>query len=376
MPFALQSVRALARAGWQVDVFLWQKNIDDLLPGDDANITFRQTRFLKLPLPNPPLKKLHAVRSSLHALRFAITGRYQCVFGLGQFGIIVARLMTLIARCPLVYFNEELPSAWPQTVLTKMERWAARGMNCLISPDAVRNPQILSELQLPEDTPAGVLYNVPVVDVAPPEIDWHQRLGIPHDKHVVSHAGALADWAQVPEVLATVPSWPEDVVLLLHSSTSAEAQRYRKGLSHLQIDDRVYWSEDPLPEEELHSLLSSSLACLGLYRVASVNIELMGYSSGKIMRSLVCGTPVIASAIPSLGFVTKNGLGVQVRHPSEIASHLPLFIEEREQYRQRCLQFTRNQISFDKAWEVFCDDFASISGIDLARPYHGKQIKS
>ena len=330
-------------------------------------------------LPKFLRMKLRALFCGLHALIHALTGRYRCVIGLGQFGGIIARGMAVPARCPMIYLNEELPSAWPQTLLTWLECRALRGADLLVSPDSTRNPQLLRELQLPPDTPTGVLYNLPILEREPPAIDWHQRLGIPRGKQIVLHAGSVADWSQVPEVLASVPGWLEEVVLLVHSRSSSENQRYRRSISHLDTPGHIYWSDEPLPEDELHSLIAASLACLGLYRVSSVNIELIGYSSGKIMRSLVCGTPVIASAIPSLDFVTDKEVGVQVRHPAEIAQHLPRLIAEREEYRRRCRAFTREEIAFDKAWRTVCAQFAAATALDLCRTEgpvpHGEEAR-
>ncbi len=366
MPFALQTVRALRQAGWQVDVFVWQRDISALQEVGEG-MMLRQAAAVRWLLPKFLRMKLLALFCGLQGMVHALSRRYRCVIGLGQFGGIVGRVMAMLSRCPLMYLNEELPSAWPQTVLTRLERMALRSAGLLVSPDTTRNPQLLRELQLPPDTPTGVLYNLPQLEREPPAIDWHQRLGIPHDKQIVLHAGSVADWSQVPEVLATVPSWPEDVVLLLHSRSSDENKRYRRSMAHLDTPGRVYWSDKPLPEDELHSLIAASLACLGLYRVTSVNIELIGYSSGKIMRSLVCGTPVIASAIPSLDFVTEKGVGVQVRHPMEIAQQLPLLMDGREAYGQRCLAFTRDEVSFDQAWRDVCARFAAITALDLGQ---------
>lgn len=365
MPFALQSVRALRRAGWQVDVFLWQRDISALQDLGEG-IVLHQAAAVRWPLPRFLRMKLLALSCGLQGMFHALRRRYRCVIGLGQFGGIVGRAMAMMSRCPLMYLNEELPSAWPQTMMTRLERRALRGADLLVSPDATRNPQLLRELRLPSDTPTGVLYNLPQLEREPPAIDWHQRLGIPHDKQIVLHAGSVADWSQVPEVLATLPNWPEDVVLLLHSRSSNENEQYRRSMAHLDTPGRVYWSDEPLSEDDLHSLISASLASLGLYRVSSVNIELMGYSSGKIMRSLACGTPVIASAIPSLNFVTKKAVGVQVRHPVEIAEQLPGLIAERQAYGRRCRSFTKGEISFEVAWKNLCDRFAALTALDLS----------
>lgn len=361
MPFALQSVRALAQAGWEVDVFLWQKDTSALTDTAGGRISYRTPGLLELALPK-------RAQPLLHALRYGLLRSYDCVFGLGQIGLYVASEMARLARCPLIYLNDELPSGCPDTVWTRKESMAARRVDFLLSPDRCRNPQLLRELSLTPDTPNGVLYNRPVLEGALPDIDWHQRLGIARGKHIVLHAGSVADWAQVPETLATVPTWPDETVLLLHSRSSEAADQYQRSLAHLQVDGRIYWSNAPLSEPELHSLIAASTACLGLYRNSGPNIDLVGYSSGKILRSLVCGTPVIASAIASLDFVTRYELGVQVAHPMEIAKQLPQLIQGREVYRARCLGFADSEISFDGAWQVFAREFETVTGLDLLQP--------
>lgn len=361
MPFAFQTVRTLAQLGWLVDVFLWQDNTDALTDTVGGRIRFRIPGLLEQGSPKRSLPLLHA-------LRYGLPRAYDCVFGLGQIGIHIARSMSLIARCPLVYLNDELPSCWPPTVWTRLERQAAARADFLVSPDLKRNTRLLQELDLSEDTPNGALFNTPIIEGSLPKIDWYQRLGIPPGKHIVLHAGSVEDWAQIPEVLVSVPTWPHHAVLLIHSRGSDAAEKYRSSLSHLQVDGRVFWSEAPLSARELHSLIAVSTACLGLYRNTGPNIELVGYSSGKILRSLVCGTPVIASSIPSLDFVTANELGMQVSNPLEIAEHLPRLVGEREVYRERCLKFATSEISFGRAWEEFSAAVNRATGLDLLRP--------
>lgn len=361
MPFALQSVRALNRAGWPVDLFVWQSQTSALQEALGPGVWLREPGRLALSLP----KRL---QSYGHALRYGFARNYRCLFGLGQIGIFVASAMARVAHCPLVYLNDELPSGCPDTVWRRMERRAAQRADFIVTPDSCRNPQLLTELGLAQDTPACALYNVPVVDHPVPSIDWRRRLGIPHDRHYVVHAGSVADWAQVPEVLATVPYWPQDVVLVLHSRGGEAGDRYRRQLGHLGIEGRVFWSTEPLSEPALHSLLAASLASLGLYRNSGPNIDLIGYSSGKIMRSLACGTPVIASAIGSLDFVTQHALGVQVTHPAEIAGALPGLIAEREALRERCRRFIGTVVSFPSAWKSFTHRFGEVTGVDLDAP--------
>ena len=125
--------------------------------------------------------------------------------------------------------------------------------------------------------------------------------------------GTLGDWAQVPEILSTIVHWPADSVLLLHSRTAEQEGGYRQQLSHLHVPGRVFWTSATLSDKLLNSLVAHCNGSFALYRNMGPNISLIGTSSGKLMRSVMCGSPVIASSFRFLlRFVSREGIGVQV----------------------------------------------------------------
>jgi hypothetical protein len=159
------------------------------------------------------------------------------------------------------------------------------------------------------------------------------------------NAGSLTDWAQVPEILASVSYWPAEAVVLLHNSRASrdELASYRRQLSHLDNPERVFWSPDLLPENMLNSLVRYCTGSFALYRNTGPNFEQIGASSGKLMRSIVCGTPVITSNFDSLNFVSKEGVGLQVTHPSEIPGAVENLIRNTERYRTQCARFVSSE---------------------------------
>lgn len=361
MPFVLNAVRELAAIGCRLDLFVWEGHSEELDRLADAGIRVVRPPRLLAAMPKRLL-------SPWYAARYGIWRSFDLVFGVGQIGLWIGRGLARMARCPLVYLNDELPSCWSGNVWSDRERACARHASLIVTPDAGRNAQLLAELGLPPDRPVSTLFNTARVQGPIPDIDWHARLGIDPHKHIVLHAGSLADWAQVPELLATVDRWPEDMVLVLHSRSEAAVARYRRELGHLDRPGQVVWSALPLAEAELHSLIAAALASLCLYRNSGPNIELIGYSAGKLMRSLACGTPVIASALPSLGFVHERGVGVLVKHPAEIAAQLSMLSERRQDYRDRCLEFVAQDAAFDIAWQRFVADLKQATGVELSQP--------
>jgi glycosyltransferase involved in cell wall biosynthesis len=90
-----------------------------------------------------------------------------------------------------------------------------------------------------------------------------------------------------------------------------------------------------------------------LYRNTGPNISLTGTSSGKLMRSVMCGSPVIASHFDSLRFVSQEGIGVQVCHPSEIPAAIQELIRNEQTYREKCLSFaTQEVLREQQSWEA------------------------
>jgi glycosyltransferase involved in cell wall biosynthesis len=194
-------------------------------------------------------------------------------------------------------------------------------------------------------------------------------MGIPYGKKIFIHAGTIGDWSQVPEILSSVSYWPEDAVLLLHNSRARdEFIRYRKWVSHLDNPERVFWSSDRLLEDKLNSLISACTGSFALYRNDGPNTEQVGTSSGKLMRSIVCGTPVITSPFESLKFVTREGLGIQVTHPAEMPAAIDNLTRNRESYRQQCARFAVSEkILRDEAWNRILQCVRSASnGVDLS----------
>ena len=343
MPFAAHVLDRIIANGWYVDIFIW--NQVGLSYGGPKPPDSIRTKYMHM----------HAKRGWLHPVELAFRVfsriRYACVFSVGQKGSYVGGMISLVSRCPHVLLNDEFPSPWLPN-WAHLERWSAHRAEVIIVPSEEREPKLREIFNLSETKPFVTLRNTAKVTEPLPNLDWHGRLGIPDGTRIFINAGFLHDWSQVPEIMSSVPYWPHDTVLLLHGgSDKLQSARYRKELSHLEIPNKIFWSSEPLTEDMLHSLIRHCDGSFGLYRNDGPNTELVGTSAGKVMRSIVCGTPVITSAFKSFDFVTRDGVGVQVHHPSEIPSAIIKIITDREIYRTRCVSFSIRENSLrEEAW--------------------------
>ncbi|MBW4507873.1 MAG: hypothetical protein KME64_15355 [Scytonematopsis contorta HA4267-MV1] len=358
MPFALNSIIYLAKYGWEIDLYLWENSSEKYRELFPENVTLK---YLK----EPNIRQFGRARYTWLKFRFIRNKKYHCVFGVGQIGAYIAWVISKNNYCPFIYLNDEFPSFWGDSIWSKSEKLAAKEAAMLILPDSQRINQLLEEMNLPSSTPAVGLPNIPIIKPSEVKIDWYKRLGIPHDSIPFLHAGTLEDWAQIPEILCSVPSWPEKAVLILHSRDREKVESYRQQLSHLDVPGKVFWSYNNLSEDELHSLIKFCCASFALYRNTGPNFKYVGLSSGKLMRGLACGCPVIASNFTSLAFVKEYQLGVLVNHSVEISKAVEEIIFNRDIYTNKCLDFCTDIASFEKAWSNFCHQLKEITQLDL-----------
>jgi glycosyltransferase involved in cell wall biosynthesis len=369
MPFACNAVAALAATGWNVDLYLWERYsaVYENIFSQNVNIVWskhmQENVIQKIQQPGY-MNKIRKLKAEKY---FKSLKHYKCIFGVGQVGIYIASLISASSNAPLIYFNDEFPSTWGDSSLAIWERKAAVLSDIIVVPDECRYAPLCEELGILDNKPYAVIPNLTQTTIPENSIDWHTYYNLPKNTSLFLNAGSLADWAQIPELLCTLPYWPDNTALILHSRTP-DIQRYKKQLSHLDLPGRLVWSKKSLSEKELNSLVSVSSGNFGLYRDSGPNIRYIGKSSGKLMRSIFCGVPVIASRYESLNFIEENGLGVLVSNPSEIATAVNKIVNNQTGYRERCMSYTKSMKTFDVKWNDFCETFFKITNLRLTEP--------
>jgi hypothetical protein len=403
MPFAINTIMRLADADWKVDVFLWERPLVDYHEIFPTTVRFRYQVTPKRMFEGtrPGNLRRHQIRQTA---RFISCTNYQCAFGLGQSGSYLGAVISLASRCPLVLLNDEFPSwygttdtvgtigaaaAWarlrklPAAKLpglfgkyfgniwwAALERWAAERADVIIAPSADRIPHLAEELRLSDPRKRFVAFrNTPTVSHPLEKRDWHTLLGIPSGQRIFLNAGTLGDWALVPEIISSTVHWPADAVLLLHSRTPEQDGGYRQQVSHLHVPGKVFWTSAPLSDKLLNSLVAYCNGNFALYRNLGPNSLLTGTSSGKLMRSVMCGSPVIASGFDSFRFVSQEGIGVQVCHPAEIPAAVQELTRNERAYREKCLSFAAHEAMREQqSWDALVT--ALSSKIDLRKVTH------
>jgi hypothetical protein len=234
----------------------------------------------------------------------------------------------------------------------------------IVVPDKCRIAHLLQELGLPEDHNAFALPNIPFWETSPVQTNWHSEFGIPPQLKLILYAGSIGDSTQIPELLLTIRAWPADTGLLLQSARGHDPQEqwYQRSLRHLHEEGRVFWGNRLLRQEELNSLTATAGCTIALYRDHGSNVHDLGMSSGKIMRSIVNGTPVLASRYGGLEFIERHGLGMLISRPHEIPDAVKNILANHDQMRRNCLQFRDSELDFKKYWARFWEKLEQPSG--------------
>jgi glycosyltransferase involved in cell wall biosynthesis len=357
IPFAFNTVLKLQHE-WQIDLLLGE------LPNTEYNCQLSANvnlRFIHKALTRRSyLKEADLLRSCLTRIN------YSAVFGMGQIGVYIAYILAKLNRCPLIVFNDEFPSCFGRSRWTEKEAKALRNADIICVPDINRVKTLCREVPGIASKTFIEILNTPIRDgTALPKLNWHQRLGLKPGTIPVICAGGMGDHNQIPELLYSVHSWPDKYVLILRGNNPVFAGEYRDTLRHLDIPNRTIWYLDPLSTADFESLFQYCRASVALYRWQGDNMIEMGKASGKILRSISLGVPVIATNFPSLSFVASSRTGVLINHPSEISSAIQRIDASHSDFSSRCIEFGQSVLSYENCWAQLKMSIERVSGLAL-----------
>lgn len=352
MPFGLSAARLLEKSGHQVDLFL----AEDETAADYSEEFTEAARlnFLDQSFVWERPGKLNYLLLQFY-FRFLVVKQrvnYDLVIGCGQAGNVLGQWLARSIDSPFVLMLDEFLDIHGIPVWEAAEARAAQAADVIVVPDECWFGRLCDKVEGLEGKAWAALPNCPLQDevVNLPRLDWHERLALPPDSLIFLQAGGLWDFNQIAESMFTVREWAEPAVLLVNGKEG----QYNpwSGFSHLDCPGRIFPNHELFGNREFHSLVSESCASFGLYR-AQGDLPYVGKSSGKIMRSLACGRPVIASRLFSLDFVEDLGVGIQVEHPREIPAAVETLMDNQDEYVSRCRDVFTKHLSFEVYWERF-----------------------
>jgi glycosyltransferase involved in cell wall biosynthesis len=340
MPFAFGPLRKLAlNTNNEIDVYLTQNYTSfykDYFP-ENVNFIFLDNSLI---WRNGSGKKLYYL---LNPFFYLITfwKKYDEVWGCGQAGIILGGKLSQKLGVKFICLNDEFPSISVSPIWKQNDIKYTGLADELIIPDEVRIPVLKEQVQFSAKTRFWVLPNIPLEkDVEHiPNISWQERLNITN-KYMV-YAGGISEENNIELMLAAFHYAKTNIYLIVIGKAGKYKNRY---LNH----HRIIWIEERLNDDELHSLIQQAVCSICYYNDFS-DLEYVGKSSGKIMRSLLVGTPVITTNFNSLKFIEDEGMGLLVTTPVELTSAIEN-IEAKLTIFKDNIQKVIHQYTFEQYW--------------------------
>ncbi len=190
----------------------------------------------------------------------------------------------------------ELPFLYPAIPPAILERIGGLERRCLEQADVVITPSEVTAARLGVE--AHVIRNgADLPGAAAPPDDVPERF--------LLYFGALQAWQGVDTALRALARLPELHLVVCASVHQRRAKAYRKFAEKLGVADRVHW-HFALPEDELARYKQHALLSLAPLKDCSRNV-VQGCAPLKILESLAAGTPVIASDLPAVREIMRDG---------------------------------------------------------------------
>ena len=300
---------------------IWTEHIHQYcFESDEENILKRATAFM------------HWVKEILDQQYNLVVGHFRDVWGgMGVLEFPHMRTVFEVNGLPSI----ELPYRYPYIAGETLHKIMHMEERCLNKATTVITPSYTTKrclmLRGVEEEKITVIPNG--ADV--PEAVLPHPTDLP-DKYMV-YMGALQPWQGV-DVLLRALRYLQDLpvpLVICSSYTQHHAKPYIKFAEKIGVADKVIWRYQ-LDKAALNSVLAYALFSVAPLTECSRNLE-QGCSPLKILESMACGTPVIASQIPVVEEIIshdEDGILCRADRPAELARTIRIAIDYPERTRQ------------------------------------------
>jgi glycosyltransferase involved in cell wall biosynthesis len=402
----VETIRALAKAGYEVDLFI----AEGAYAESPAQFDSERIHLLVVPEGQAPRtrNRLAGLPRKLKLLGFALqhwllpglglhgslgefadvyrktrwpfvqgigdcfrNRRYQAVIAVEVPGLIAATLAVDEWRpqTPLIYYNMELlqhaRGVRPgMHILKHFEIICARRCIFTVIADEHRG-RVFSRAN---GIPQSRLRYLPVSTEGDPITKrgtrFHEQFRLPPETVVVLYAGNVyRPWALAEEIAQSVRDWPEGCVLVMHTwrLDAADVERFQR-IRAASDPARVFFSTQPVSPEEVPRLLSSAHVGLAFYRALDENFTESGCSSNKLAQYARAGLPVVASNFPSIERVLRRfHSGLCVAHPRGIGGALSSILADYDQFRRGAFRSYQEQYRFSSKFKPILEEINQLA---------------
>ncbi|SNR16477.1 glycosyltransferase family 4 protein [Tenacibaculum jejuense] len=219
----------------------------------------------------------------------------------------------------------ELPYRYPNLTPSFLEKLRSLETNCLKKADVIITPSGVTKKYLENNFEV----NTEKIKVIPNGTHIPERFQRPVDapKEYIIYFGAIQNWQGIDTLLKAITYLKDfkDLKLLICLSVKEKAFKpFKKLIEKLGITDKIIL-KSKLKKEELYNYVHFAKASIAPLKACDRNV-VQGCCPLKIIETMACKTPVIASKLPVVTDLVSDEEAL-------------LFEPDREQDLARCIRF-------------------------------------
>lgn len=333
-----REAQSLAQAGHDVTVVALK---DDHIPAREEIGGYKVER-LKLKTRNWPKRGFFQIFKYLEFmwLSWRLTKKIKphICHGNDMTGLLPAFAGAFSTGAKIVYDSHEL---WLETnairkrgslemrVWAWLESWLIKAADRVITV----SPWIADELAEKYGIPRPeVIMNCPPFEEVTRSNLIREKLGLPQDKVIILHHGAMSKRRGIEEFIFAGKYLPEDYCLALLGPESAFKEEQRRIVAEEGLQGKVYFL-DPVPVDQVVRYVAS--ADIGTFLSSpDVKSHRLGLAN-KVFECMTAGTPLVVSEFFE-PFVKEIGIGIgcDQQNPQDLARAFIELWENREAYNE------------------------------------------
>lgn len=318
--------------------------------------------LLSIPRNHPPKKIIDPIILD-QSLEIIGKDSYYCYIGIEKKGLIWAGILSEIHNCPLIYYSLELylednPVLDRVYHLLQAERIYHRKSIATIIQDRLRGQALLSSngvkttniLYLPVSSRGSVIRKRSTF--------LQDRLNIDQNKKIMLYFGGLDKTRSIAQIVRSAVDLDNDTVLVLHGFGP---KNYINHLLSIADSEKVKFSFDFIPEDQILELISSAHIGIALYKTTNANDRLVAFSASKIAYYTQCGVPMITFDTESFRELRNTHRCVElISNFNEIPQKSRMILNEYGSYREEAFAAYETFYNFEDNFARFIKELETI----------------
>jgi glycosyltransferase involved in cell wall biosynthesis len=288
--------------------------------------------------------------------------QYLCFIGIEKKGLIWAGLLSQIYECPLIYYSLELyiednPAMYAVYHLREAEKTYHRQSIATIIQDGPRASALLKSNGIEHTNVLYLPVSVRGQIIEQRSKFLQDKFHIGDDRKILLYFGNLLHTRFLTQIVSVAKELDDDIILVIHGFGQ---KRYLDYLQSVADKNRVVFSLDYVPEDEIENLISSAHIGIALYETTNVNDRLMAFSSSKMAYYPQCGIPVIAFDTASFRTLMDiHKCGELIKSIDQIPGATRSILENYDSYRREAFAAFKDFYDFDKHFPTFLTQLES-----------------